>query len=583
MTGFIEQPGRLVLPMFLGSATHSRAFAGHASQISAFATIGWLMSKDAAAVMPGDWLDSERISAVESLDAEPLVEGHLLEYFNSHFWLGQNSAVHEVVFELGAACPTELTVLNAAECMLAMQELERPDGVSTTAEGARGCSLYFGTDCFSLDCAVAHFRAEAAGDDGALTKGHPRAVPVCQVDGSKLPQQGRTLFLSMCMGVEYFDKFCAPFLASYRMVYGGLPKGWHAMRVWTVGVEASQLQHAKDLFSSAGVEFEESSFEELHRRFAEEHGSLGVDYLSEDMGSMGPSGIDGRTGCFECRDSHCNCDPGVHDEKVVFNNIYFLQWVAAQFEATRNSDFQYMVFIDSDMLFVQDLGRFLPRSPDSTDWEYAFTVYDRHHEVPWGSNEDVAKTRNGFVRINAGVQLFRYTRGVSLYLANLLKITRIFMHYGETKQLPDETWFVEEFKGLSQAAIAWFIGSSNLLFEDCLVCSRTISFDSVSAGEPFSLKAQGLPARFLNQAESLGDGLSLSGDTHMVHLKGLWWRVLILNATAHSTATRCLVWNAAAYELWKSLYLAWRPETVIRTSVHHGEHCPDLSLLAAFA
>ena len=579
MIGFAEQPGRLISPMFIGAGTQSEAYAGRASMMSAFATLSWLVAKDVVAVMPGDLLDSASISALQSLDGENLMHGHLRDYFDTVFWPGERRPIlYEAILELGTTCPGKLKVSSPGECMVAMEELQGPSALAPDMDGtskASGCSLHFGVGCQSIDCAVAHF------GDAGRTAGQPRAVPVCQIDGARPPSQGRTLFLSMCMGAEYFDKFCAPFLASFRMVYGGLLHGWHTMRVWTVGVGAQQLQHARDLFAPAGVEFEESSSEELHRRFVEEYGrSADVDYLSEEIGSPG---LDGRTGCFGCQGFECTCDPGAHDEKVVFNNIYFLQWVISQFEAaSQNEGYQYMVFIDSDMLFLQDLGRFLPREPETTDWEYAFTIYDKDHEVPWGSNEEVAKTRNGFVRINSGVQLFRYTEGVRLFLSNLLKITRIFMRYGETKQLAEETWFLEEFRALNQAAIAWFVGSANLLYNDCLVCwPRTISFDSVSAtGEQFSLSAQGLPARFINQAESVTDGL-LSREVHMVHLKGLWWRVLILNATAHSTATRCFAWNTGAYDLWKSLYLAWRPELVVTTSVHQGQQCPDVASLTA--
>ena len=576
MGGFVEQPGRLVLPMFLGGKTFPDANAGRAPQISALAATEWITSKGVAAVLPGD-MDSVSIEAIlQLLDDEPIVREHLLEYLDWHFWPREQSpALHELVLEPGATCSAELQVLNAEECTLAVKELEGPSVVSSDADDRRktpvsdsGCSLHFGPGCSSLDCATAHFGHGI---------GHPQALPVCRADASKLPEQGRTLFLSMCMGDEYFDKFCAPFLASYRMVYSNIPHGWHTMRVWTVGVDASRLRQAKDMFSSAGVEFEESSSQELHQQFLKEQGrDSEINYLREDLNLPG---VDGRTGCLECKGSICACDPGAHDEKVVFNNVYFLQWVIAQFEGTQDAGFEYMVFIDSDMLFLRDLSRFLPRE-QLTQWEYAFTIYDQHHEVPWASNEEVARTRNGFVRINAGVQLFRYTKGARLYLRNLLEITRMFVRHGEMREQDDGIHFLEEFKGLSQAAIAWFVGSSNLLFGDCLVCwPEAINFTSVSTGgEPFTLAAQGLPARFLNQAESVADGV-LNGDTHLVHLKGLWWRVLLLNATAHSTATRCFVWNAAAYELWKSLYLAWRPELVIHTRIHASEHCPDVSLL----
>ena len=120
------------------------------------------------------------------------------------------------------------------------------------------------------------------------------------------------------MGPEYFDKFCAPFLASFQMAYGRAPAGWHKLKVWSVGVNKSQLERASDLFSSSGVEFEESSLDEMSQRYAAEHaeGSGVEGYLHEDLKV---NGVDGATGCFECdlaNSAECHCDPGVHDEKA---------------------------------------------------------------------------------------------------------------------------------------------------------------------------------------------------------------------------------------------------------------------------
>ena len=77
MIGFAEQPGRLISPMFIGAGTQSEAYAGRASMMSAFATLSWLVAKDVVAVMPGDLLDSASISALQSLDGENLMHGHL--------------------------------------------------------------------------------------------------------------------------------------------------------------------------------------------------------------------------------------------------------------------------------------------------------------------------------------------------------------------------------------------------------------------------------------------------------------------------------------------------------------------------
>ena len=136
------------------------------------------------------------------------------------------------------------------------------------------------------------------------------------------------------------------------------------------------------------------------------------------------------------------------------------------------------------------------------------------------------------------------------------------------------------FKGVSQAAIAWAVGLDHVLYEDCQICWPKIrSLQLMSEyGEPFELKIQGLPARQLNQAESVEDGV-FTEDTYIVHLKGLWWRILILNSTAHPIPTRCLAWNSDAHKLWTSLYLVWRPEHVIDTIIRNGEGCPATSWL----
>ncbi|CAE7307458.1 unnamed protein product [Symbiodinium sp. CCMP2592] len=576
MGGFVERPGRLLLYMFFDAQTHLEASAGLAANAATTTMVDWLTAMRVAVVLPSN-VDRGVLADFLLSDDRPVMKGPLIDTLEFAFWPVETvPLLHEILPE-GTGCPPELQVTGLLECKLAMKDLHMPADVHTTQTGSKGCSLQLEESCSSSACAQPRYRADG---EVAVTS---RSLPVCQINAAKLPEQGRTLFLSMCMGPEYFDKFCAPFLASFQVAYGRAPAGWHKLKVWSVGVNKSQLERASDLFSSSGVEFEESSLDEMSRRYAAEHaeGSGVEGYLHEDLQA---NGVDGATGCFECDladSAECHCDPGVHDEKVIFNNIYFLRWVVAQFEATRDSGFQYMVFLDSDMLFLQPLDQFLPRWPAS-EWEYAFTVYDKHHEVPWGTNEEVAQTRNGFVRFNAGVQFFRYTPGVLLYLRNLVRITLDFVEQGHV-QFADEnplTWYLEEFKGVSQAAIAWAVGLDYVLYEDCQICRPKIQPLQLMSeyGEPFELKIQGLPARQLNQAESVEDGV-LTEDTYIVHLKGLWWRILILNSTAHPIPTRCLAWNSDAHKLWTSLYLVWRPEHVIDTIIRNGEGCPATSWL----
>ncbi|OLQ10250.1 hypothetical protein AK812_SmicGene6073 [Symbiodinium microadriaticum] len=577
LSGFVEQPGRLVFPMFLSEKNSQAARQGFAQRLAVLATAEWLRSKGVAVLVPGNFNSAQLVDMIRTVahgasEQKVFLDEALQQHLDLNFWPGDLPRMYTIHFKPGATCTANLEVMSARECGLAMQELDKPGDVVTSGAAARGCTLYFHDKCSAIECAEAQFRAE-----GPL--GAKRSVPVCQLDAAEPPEQGRTLFLSMCMGTEYFDKFCAPFLGSYRMVYGGFPSGWHSMRVWTIDVNASQLNRAKALF--AGVHFEESSFEVLYRRLVDElaDGTGFKDFLREDQDRTD----DSRTGCFECQvgsTEFCDCDPRVHDEKVMLNNIFFLEWVLSQVKQTEGLGYQYVVVIDSDMLFAQQLARFLPREP-AAEWEYAFTFYDRQHRVPWGSNEEVAKTRNAHVRINSGVQIFRYTEGVKAFLNTLLRVTLAAVDSGHAHSetdLPKEV--LREFKAPGQAAIAWIVGLQNLLFEDCLVCWPEITSVGieVSQDEKMALKIQGLPARFLNQAESVEQGI-LGPDTHMVHLKGLWWRLLLLNGTAHSTATRCLGWNSGAYQLWATLYLAWQPQHVVSAHVRRGQgdFCPDPS------
>lgn len=255
---------------------------------------------------------------------------------------------------------------------------------------------------------------------------------------------------------------------------------------------------------------------------------------------------------------------------MLINNANFFMWVIQQVKLPENRDFQYIVTIDSDMLFCKSLERFLPfNQTNGPEWDYAFTVYDREHEVPWGSNEEVAKTKNGHVRLNAGVQLFKNSGTLVPFLTHYLETIQYVLRWGHAGHGANEDYenpvakLLEEFKAPNQAAIALIVGTSNLLYDDCEVCRHTLNLESnpelATTLGSFSLKVQALPMRYLNQAESLKNG-EIPDDLHMLHLKGLWWRILVMEATAHPTETRCYHWNFEAYVYWVAMFRIWQPD-----------------------
>merc|ERR1711994_212022 len=90
----------------------------------------------------------------------------------------------------------------------------------------------------------------------------------------------------------------------------------------------------------------------------------------------------------------------------------------------------------------------------------------------------------------------------------------------EEEVIAGQAAILKEFKGTSQAALAALIGLENLKWDACAACgSSPVKVPVEDAGGKICGEARvvGLPARFLNQAESLPDG-RLTGDTHILHL-----------------------------------------------------------------
>ena len=173
------------------------------------------------------------------------------------------------------------------------------------------------------------------------------------------------------------------------------------------------------------------------------------------------------------------------------------------------------------------------------------------------------------MRLNAGVQLFKNSGTLVPFLTHYLETIQYVLRWGHAGHGANEDYenpvakLLEEFKAPNQAAIALIVGTSNLLYDDCEVCRHTLNLESnpelATTLGSFSLKVQALPMRYLNQAESLKNG-EIPDDLHMLHLKGLWWRILVMEATAHPTETRCYHWNFEAYVYWVAMFRIWQPD-----------------------
>jgi len=132
------------------------------------------------------------------------------------------------------------------------------------------------------------------------------------------------------------------------------------------------------------------------------------------------------------------------------------------------------------------------------------------------------------------------------------------LHHKEEEGPSGEKWrdLLQEFKGPSQASLAFLLaqGEVEIMNEVKSCCSRirTIHLEPlVPDGDEVPVRMFGLPSQYLNDAESTEDGALLSS-THIVHLKGHWWRTVLPEGHEHiETPTRSYEWNREAFELWR--------------------------------
>lgn len=562
-----QNPGRLTgMVLRKNSGAEQVTFA---AQLIAF---DWMHVKSVSVALPHSMKDDEMYAVMAASDIDLSDMERRAGIIEQQFWPQWGKAS---LYQVSNSCPAGLEIDSALECENARKDLSLSGNVSPGPW--KGCFLTKTCDSYDSDCETVSF-----GPEESTVSTDAKTKAICQKDagaagtvGGEVPQQGSTLFLAMCMGSSYFDRYCAPFFLSFLRIYGAPSSPSVRLRIWVMAVEHAQLRKARRLLRQLGhglVDFDEGNFSALKEQWSQEHSGGVEDYLDETTGPISNR----RTGCLPST-YHDNgitietvCDPGVHDERMLINNANFFMWVIQQVKLPENRDFQYIVTIDSDMLFCKSLERFLPfNQTNGPEWDYAFTVYDREHEVPWGSNEEVAKTKNGHVRLNAGVQLFKNSGTLVPFLTHYLETIQYVLRWGHAGHGANEDYenpvakLLEEFKAPNQAAIALIVGTSNLLYDDCEVCRHTLNLESnpelATTLGSFSLKVQALPMRYLNQAESLKNG-EIPDDLHMLHLKGLWWRILVMEATAHPTETRCYHWNFEAYVYWVAMFRIWQPD-----------------------
>mmetsp|Transcript_87478 Transcript_87478/g.282626 ORF Transcript_87478/g.282626 Transcript_87478/m.282626 type:complete len:488 (+) Transcript_87478:96-1559(+) len=203
---------------------------------------------------------------------------------------------------------------------------------------------------------------------------------------------GRTLFLTMCAGSHYFDTYCGPFFASFERAYGASARR-HRLVAFVADVDEHLVEAARKRFSPWG------QFESL------KDGKIDIKGGSDQL--FGGKAPGGGTDMFVCKfkeDGTKMCltdESSKRDEQVAVDSLWF-PWRIISYLKEHEADFCYAAVLDSDMLFVRPLGRFLPLctkddvagnlpngSHVGASWDVAFTAYGPEFRVPWA--DDAAK------------------------------------------------------------------------------------------------------------------------------------------------------------------------------------------------
>ena len=377
---------------------------------------------------------------------------------------------------------------------------------------------------------------------------------------------GRTLFITQCDDTEYMETFCLPMLLSFRLVYCG-----HPADLITSRHKLCDLDHLFVIVSRNGNPALLRAMQHPSTR------NLFGDVSVVSMDRNTQKYVIDEEDKFAKLDSHAEF--AAEAARVVQHHGASL--------VGNHAGFEYVVICDSDILFVDTLDEYLTEFDLQTGrpWDASFTFYDEHFVPPWARHvDDVRLSRNGnLTRIQGGMILFNLKRmgaaKVSSFLRTLsasnqrtlevlggARKTIVPNHQHayhdfssimqnercdacsssahdvdkhrakirvEQTQLLVECKY--EFRGPFQGALAHLLAGHSrrnlyayLGAQTCALCGGIARVGVNGPGYDdqhvsFDLDIRGIPARYLNQAESLKRGYLYDGLV-VYHLKGNWWR-----------------------------------------------------------
>jgi len=375
------------------------------------------------------------------------------------------------------------------------------------------------------------------------------------------------------------------FFASFEHAYGAFASK-HRLVALTADIEPVLLNAARTRFAPWGL------FEDLPNDGANQFFNS-----SKEGDQFVCKIVDGK--------EHCGAsDKGVDDKdlKTALDGVWFPMWVA-KYMQKRREQFCYLSVIDSDMLFIQPVGRYLPdcgrmeasavpplksdaaksKGAEWPDWDVSFAAYGPELKVPWADNaRKVGLTKNNFTRPNGGMVMvsLRDGRLAWFFTFRWAQVSNWLIQPSvgpEGLQDTFEKWatyLLEEFRGMDQASLALLLSSFDInrlpkllgWGDECEVCSKAVDVNlnlvetdipMVGGVQPV-VRFRALPAHILNHPESMPGGKH-SRDLLMVHLKGNWWRVALMkNTIQNGDATRRLEWNADSLMLYLLCLETWQ-------------------------
>ena len=173
-----------------------------AAQLIAF---DWMHVKSVSVALPHSMKDDEMYAVMAASDVD-LSDMERRAEIKQKFWPQWGKAS---LYQVSNSCPAGLEIDSALECENARKDLSLSGNVSPGPW--KGCFLTKTCDSYDSDCETVSF-----GPEESTVSTDAKTKAICQKDagaagtvGGEVPQQGSTLFLAMCMGSSYFDRYCA--------------------------------------------------------------------------------------------------------------------------------------------------------------------------------------------------------------------------------------------------------------------------------------------------------------------------------------------------------------------------------------